>query len=54
VLFDSGSRNGTYVAAPGTTSWTQVPSGQSHKLVPGTRVRMGGRTMVFESPSGVR
>ncbi|WP_300008912.1 FHA domain-containing protein [Pseudonocardia sp.] len=54
VLVDSGSRNGTFVAAPGDPAWTPVPARQSRRLVPGTRVRLGGRTFVFESPSGVR
>ena len=54
VLVDSGSRNGTFVAAPGDPAWTQVPARQSRRLMPGMRVRMGGRTFVFESPSGVR
>lgn len=54
VLVDSGSRNGTFVAAPGDPAWTPVPPGQSRRLVPGMRVRLGGRSFVFESPSGVR
>ena len=54
VLVDSGSRNGTFVAAAGDPAWSPVPPGRSHRLVPGMRVRMGGRTFVFESPSGVR
>ncbi|MCX6464488.1 MAG: FHA domain-containing protein, partial [Pseudonocardiales bacterium] len=54
VLVDSGSRNGTYIAGPGEPAWTTLPAGQSRRLVPGTRVRLGARTFVFESPSGVR
>lgn len=54
VLVDSGSRNGTFVAAAGDPAWSPVPAGQSCRLVSGMRVRMGGRTFVFESPSGVR
>ncbi|WP_344253727.1 FHA domain-containing protein, partial [Pseudonocardia hydrocarbonoxydans] len=54
VLVDSGSRNGTFVASPGDPAWTPVPPGRSHRLEPGMRVRLGGRTFVFESPSGVR
>lgn len=54
LLVDSGSRNGTFVAAAGDPAWSPVPPGQSCRLVPGMRVRMGGRTFVFESPSGVR
>jgi FHA domain len=54
MLVDSRSRNGTHVAGPGANTWTAVPSGRSHRLTPGTRVRLGSRTFLFESPSGVR
>jgi hypothetical protein len=54
LLVDSKSRNGTHVAEPGTAAWKPVPVGRSHRLTPGTRVRLGGRTFLFESPSGVR
>ena len=54
LLVDSRSRNGTHIAEPGATAWTPVPVGRSHRLVPGTRVRLGNRTFLFESPSGVR
>ena len=36
------------------TGWTPLPPHQSRRLVPGTKVRLGARTFVFESPSGVR
>ncbi|HYH33336.1 MAG TPA: FHA domain-containing protein [Pseudonocardia sp.] len=54
LLVDAGSRNGTFVSPPGEQGWTQLPAGETHRLVPGTRVRIGGRTFQFESPSGVR
>jgi len=54
MLVDSGSRNGTFLALPGEEEWTALPPRESRRLVPGTRVRLGGRTFVFESPSGVR
>jgi hypothetical protein len=54
MLVDNRSRNGTHVAEPGAAAWTTVPAGRSHRLTPGTRVRLGGRTFLFESPSGVR
>ncbi len=54
MLVDSRSRNGTHIAGPGATAWTPVPTGRSHRLTPGTRVRLGSRTFLFESPSGVR
>jgi hypothetical protein len=54
LLTDAGSRNGTFVSAPNDPEWIQLPAGQSHRLVPGTRVRLGGRSFLFESPSGAR
>jgi pSer/pThr/pTyr-binding forkhead associated (FHA) protein len=51
VLVDSGSRNGTFVAGPDDSGWTPLAPGRTSILLPGTRVRMGGRTFVFE-PSG--
>jgi hypothetical protein len=54
LLVDSGSRNGTFVAGPGEQAWTALPARQSRRLVAGTRVRLGGRTFLFESPPGVR
>ena len=54
LLIDIGSRNGTFVSRPGEPEWTQLPAGETHRLVPGTRVRIGGRSFLFESPSGVR
>jgi FHA domain len=54
LLTDVGSRNGTFFSGPADPEWTQLPSGQTHRLVPGTRVRLGGRSFLFESPSGAR
>ena len=48
-LVDAGSANGTYTAAPGQTEWTRLPSGGRVVLTPGTKVSLGGRTMVFDS-----
>jgi hypothetical protein len=53
LLVDSGSRNGTLVAPPGQNQWARLVPRQSHRLVPGTRIRIGGRALVFESPSGM-
>lgn len=50
VLVDSGSRNGTFVAGPDDSGWTPLAPGRTSLLLPGTRVRMGGRTFVFEPP----
>ena len=52
LLVDAGSRNGTFVSVPGEQGWTQLAAGEAHPLVPGTRVRLGGRSFVFESLSG--
>ncbi|MGE3289359.1 MAG: FHA domain-containing protein [Pseudonocardia sp.] len=54
LLSDCNSRNGTHYAAPGEQAWTALRPGETHRLTPGMRVRLGGRTFVFESPSGVR
>jgi hypothetical protein len=54
LLVDVGSRNGTFVSPPGEQGWTQLPAGETHRLVPGTRVRIGGRSFQFEAPSGTR
>jgi hypothetical protein len=55
LLVDTGSRNGTFVVRPAATAWEQLPERHTHRLEPGTRVRLGHhRTFVFESPSGVR
>jgi len=48
VLVDSGSRNGTFVAGPDEDGWTPLSPGRTSVLLPGTRVRMGGRTFLFE------
>jgi pSer/pThr/pTyr-binding forkhead associated (FHA) protein len=55
LLVDTGSRNGTFVVPPTATAWERLPERHTHRLEPGTRVRLGHhRTFVFESPSGVR
>jgi len=54
LLVDVGSRNGTFVSPPGEQGWTQLPAGETHRLVPGTRVRIGGRSFQFEAPSAAR
>ena len=54
MLLDVGSRNGTFVAGPEESGWSPLPAQRGRRLLPGTRVRLGGRTFVFESSSGVR
>jgi FHA domain len=48
LVVDSGSRNGTFAAGPDESVWTPLTPGHPSRLVPGTRVRLGGRTFVFE------
>jgi hypothetical protein len=48
------SRNGTFVAGPAEREWSRLPPHRPLRLLPGTRVRVGGRCFVFESASGVR
>jgi hypothetical protein len=54
LVVDTGSRNGTYLAMPGERRWSPLAPREGKRLVPGTRVRLGARTFIFESPSGVR
>jgi hypothetical protein len=53
TVADSGSSNGTFVA-PAGQDWAALVPGEVHRLMPGTRVRLGDAVFVFESPSGVR
>jgi hypothetical protein len=53
TVADSGSSNGTFVA-PAGQDWTELMTGEVHRLAPGTRVRLGDAVFAFESPSGVR
>jgi hypothetical protein len=48
-LVDAGSVNGTFVARPGETEWTRIAAGEPVVLKPGTRMSIGGRTLVFDS-----
>lgn len=43
------SSNGTYVAKPGDADWTRLPAGEPMTIVPGTRLTMGSRSLVFDS-----
>lgn len=54
VVSDAGSANGTFVIEPGQSSWTALPPDTRHRLVPGTRVGLGQRSVVFESPTASR
>jgi hypothetical protein len=46
---DAHSANGTFVAPTPDAAWTRLEPGLPTTIVPGTRVTMGGRTLVFES-----
>ncbi|MGE3289229.1 MAG: hypothetical protein AB7J32_24455 [Pseudonocardia sp.] len=48
------STNGTLVAHATDRAWSRLTPRTPLRLLPGTRVRVGGRSFVFESPSGVR
>ena len=52
VLIDNSSANGTYVAAEGESSWTPLPPGTPHVLTSGSRIRLGSRTLAFNSYRG--
>ena len=52
VLIDNESTNGTFVNPPKTADWLQLPSGGEHVLTQGTRVRIGHRTLAFNTHAG--
>ncbi len=53
-LSDHGSANGTYITMPNSTDWQQVPQNGRVVLVPGTTIKLGNRTLKFESHRGQR
>lgn len=48
-LVDAHSANGTFTAAPGELEWSRLPVGSRVVLSPGTKISLGGRTLVFDS-----
>ncbi len=52
VLIDNESTNGTYVNPPKTADWIRLASGGEHVLTQGTRVRIGHRTLAFNTHAG--
>ncbi|MBM7515760.1 FHA domain-containing protein [Nocardioides nitrophenolicus] len=52
VLHDNNSTNGTYVHLPKTPDWVRMPPGSEQVLVQGTRVRIGHRTLAFNTHAG--
>jgi hypothetical protein len=49
TIVDRGSTNGTSVTGPAANEWTRLTPEQPVPLVPGTRVLLGKRTLVFDS-----
>ena len=50
-LVDLGSLNGTHVAGPEATEWTQLEPGIAHPLSDGDRLLLGWTVITFEQPS---
>ena len=53
-LSDHGSANGTYIAMPNSPDWQPVPPNGRVVLAPGTTIKLGNRTLKYESPRGQR
>ncbi|KAA1418703.1 FHA domain-containing protein [Nocardioides humilatus] len=52
VLIDNSSTNGTFIHVPKTPDWQRLPSGAEHVLVQGTRIRIGHRTLAYNTHAG--
>ncbi|MDO9494819.1 MAG: FHA domain-containing protein [Nocardioides sp.] len=52
VLIDNTSTNGTFVNSPKAVEWRRMASGGEEVLTPGTRVRIGHRTLAFNTHGG--
>lgn len=52
VLVDNNSTNGTYVHVPKTPDWQRLPPGAEHIVVQGTRIRIGHRTLAYNTHAG--
>ena len=50
-LVDLGSLNGTHVAGPEATEWTQLEPGVAHPLSDGDRLLLGWTVITFEQPA---
>jgi hypothetical protein len=48
-IVDAHSSNGTFVVKPGETDWTRLAADEPMTILPGTRVTMGSRSLVFDS-----
>ena len=52
VLVDNNSTNGTFVHVPKTPDWVRMAPGAEQILVQGTRIRIGHRTLAFNTHAG--
>ena len=52
VLIDNNSTNGTFIHVPKTPDWQRMPPGAEHILIQGTRIRIGHRTLAFNTHAG--
>lgn len=48
-VVDGRSANGTFLAKQGETAWTRLTPGEPTTIQPGTRISLGGRSIVFDS-----
>lgn len=51
-VVDAGSVNGTYVRLPRAPGWITLRRGQEAVLYPGSQLRVGNRSLLFEAPHG--
>lgn len=49
VLIDNNSTNGTFFLEPGDAHWRQLPPGGEQRLVPRTRIRIGNRSLAYDT-----
>ena len=52
VLSDNNSTNGTFIHVPKTPDWQRMPPGGEQILIQGTRIRIGHRTLAFNTHAG--
>lgn len=49
ILVDNNSTNGTFFLEPGDQAWRQLPPGAEHRLMPRTRIRIGNRSLAYDT-----
>jgi hypothetical protein len=52
ILVDNTSTNGTFYAEPKGSQWVPIPRGGEQLLQPGWRIRIGHRTLAFNTHRG--